>query len=157
MSPRVGALELAGQPKQRRFVAEAADEVGADGQAVVAGCHRHRHRRLPGGVGEHREADAPAGTVEAALALETAEGQRWHRRSWGQQHVDIGEEPPDGTGGSLHFLDVLEVVAATLGPAALGEQPGELVEITVLDGASGAFLPVDAHPVRHRIRRRRRR
>jgi len=42
-----GVLELAREAEERRFVAEAADEVKADGKALGRLEERHRHGRCP--------------------------------------------------------------------------------------------------------------
>src|SRR5438552_16890896 len=51
-SPRPRRLELGGKEEERGLVAEAAEEVHADRQAVVVPPERYGHRRAGGEVGE---------------------------------------------------------------------------------------------------------
>src|SRR5437660_5172493 len=81
LRPRPRLLELRGEPQERRLVAEAAEEMRPDRQAVVGPMQRHRHRRLPGDVpdrGERRIRRRPLESEDRVVGrpVERAERQR---------------------------------------------------------------------------------
>src|SRR6476661_6791379 len=53
VGPRASRFELRSQAEQRRLVAEAAEEVHADRQALGVPPQRHRHGGVAGDVGDH--------------------------------------------------------------------------------------------------------
>ena len=98
VEPGPGLLELARKLQQARFVAEPADEVHAEREAVGGPAQRNAHRRRPGQVGELRERYVlqsvasdlidhaveraePAREAKEAGAVENVE-QRLLRRWW---------------------------------------------------------------------------
>ena len=109
--PGLCLLELRRQPEERGLVAEPAEEVHADRQAVVVPPERDGHCRVAGEVGgDARVAHGLAADLERSPRVgwrgdHRPDGQRRRGHRRGEEGVEAGEEAGDHAAESLDVLD----------------------------------------------------